>query len=327
MRLTKYSGLAVWGVVTAGFAVGVGCSDDAVVYEPGSDATLDGSSDAKSDGSRDGANDASDGGSDGGNDAGNDSGNDSGSDSGNDAGDGGSDAGDGGADDAGDAAGTPVERFQADVANAFCTGLAGCCNAGTFTKSKCVTSLTNRSYDNMLQGLEIAGVANGTRLSLDAARRTQCLAAINGMNLCSPITGAQSRALLAACGGAVQGTAARGDACRADIECVSGNYCAGMNVATATEGVCTAISAAGENCDFSRAGYNGRVTNCSTRGFGDNGMYCPSAPSVNAGKCSPLEAAGASCGANYACTNQYCAVDTATCEDTASDQGLCFFGQ
>lgn len=346
MRLMKYTGVAVWAIATAGVAIGAGCSDTAVIFDPNFDGAVadsaadstvrvDGSGgDSSADASRDGS--SSDAGGDGGNNA------DSGSDGGNNA-DGGSDSGsDGGASDASDDGGTDgggsthfgdagdggtLLTFSDNVTAAICEKLAGCCDPG-FSTAKCaneVTGLGRGGPSNIWQGMEVAGVKSGGRVTLNTSLADQCLALVAATNFCAPESGATARQLMATCGGALQGTAPVGAACRTDIECVSGNYCAGAVVSSAVEGTCTPLSGAGETCNFERAGYIGRVTNCSSRGYGETGLYCVQ----GVDKCSALKATGEACVNDFECANQYCTFGAdfvGSCGDAPADQGFCFFG-
>lgn len=347
MRSMKYTGLIVWGLASAGVAIGVGCSGTDIIFDPTFDGSVVVDSTAASDSSpsRDanGA-DTSVNPDTGGADAGSDSALRDGStgvDSA--AGDTGvapdavsPDAGppdvgvpdsgkpDSGAPDAGDA-GTAEATYAQDVASAICRNLAGCCG-GPFDSAKCITTFQRGGPDNIWQGLTVAGVSTGGHVVVNIALRDECLALIAGSNLCTPMSGALSRSLMAKCGGAVQGNVAAGGVCRTDIECVPGNQCAGQNVLSGVTGTCAPTSAAGQSCGYIQAGYNGRVTNCSTRGQGDSNLHC----SRTTAQCVSLLPANAVCVANSQCQNQFCALNMAgtggECADTPTDQELCSVG-
>ena len=218
-------------------------------------------------------------------------------------------------------------RYAENVAAALCANLAGCCG-GVFNSSKCETTLKRGGIDNIWQGLEVPGVSTGGRVTVNDTLSDQCFALIAATNLCNPYGGATSRDLMAKCGGAVQGTIARGASCHADIECVPGNHCAGMNPSAGIDGVCAATSTVGQPCEYIQAGYRGRVTNCSTRGQGDSNLYCSEASLT----CQPLKPVSdtSTCVASFECANQYCTLnlagDNTVCGDAPLDQGLCFFG-
>lgn len=196
-------------------------------------------------------------------------------------------------------AGHPALDFATAEATAICNLWQPCCpvtDAGAYSLSGCIASFQGYGWEANLPYNQNALVR--PHITVDQAKATACLAAINSTNIpCGHQTAAGYSAVTAACEGVLQGSIPIGQTgCISSFECAPGAYC---DTATAG-GTCTALSPVGGPCyTVINTPYNPIPDEmCSYLGSSSNGHYCdiidPPDSSTYA-TCQPLLANGATC--------------------------------
>jgi MYXO-CTERM domain-containing protein len=189
--------------------------------------------------------------------------------------------------------GVSLDQFPSAYAHALCAQNFKCCSGtdiGTNTMQDCLDN--NTSSLQLLAGSISDGQSRG-RVRYDKDKMKDCIDAVSKLTCDDWSTGFTMSSQPAICDQAVVALVGMGGACRADLECVSGN-CQGEDAANNVDGTCAAADSSGLSCTTSN--------DCSPD------FYCDS--TTNA--CVLKKVTGAACSVDEECRTR-CNSATAQC--------------
>lgn len=248
--------------------------------------------------------------------------------------------------DSGSDTGDPLSVFAKQLATAYCTRFATCCNgvdAGPFDSNACQQYVRGSGWNSSLTGI----IPNDQLLSpemiarnnvqVDQMSATACLAALATLS-CPTVASSEYNDVTDKCYAATKGTLAAGAACIATIECQNTEFCrfegidGGKTDAGTTLGQCATLQGLDASCGAAPYGDpNFTSAECAYKGWHTPPRFCDYDNYPNGGyTCQPLRSNGDQCYFDQECTSglcgtigQDCVGTTCTCLTSRDEKPVC----
>lgn len=180
----------------------------------------------------------------------------------------------------------PMPPFDIQEGVAFCTRLKNCCgtfDGSTFDYTSCIATM--KGWSDLHAGLLVPGVKTGTRVAIDQAMATACVAGLATLS-CPSIGTNEFKNVTLACSKAIVGKQVAGGPCLATIECAPSSYC------DPDGGTCAPLLEAGAPCTSTEQ--------CTYLGGPSTSLFC------NNGTCTAILASDSICTADNQCQSGIC---------------------